>query len=176
MNTFLLILNIIINIIILINILSIKKSIKTMKRRNNVNKSNKRSEHVSVDDFDDDIEKYDNHSRRKKYDNFYTGDFDDIEDNHTNKNSQKIKNRCNNYKEKSVQMNTYYAFQDIYDFIEYVNNGNLKIVDIINEKVRTIINLDHHIDNGKKTILITFNDNTNAVFKPYLYAKYNNRI
>lgn len=78
-------------------------------------------------------------------------------------------------KENDNQSNTNYAtFTTVYEFIEYLSNDNynLQVFDIANEKVRTVKYLDNCTCNNVETVLITFDDNTEAVFFPFLFAKY----
>ena len=54
-----------------------------------------------------------------------------------------------------------------------VGVDELVLVDINKEKVRIITDLDRRIYNGAKTVLITFNNGSKAIFEPNVYAKYN---
>lgn len=65
------------------------------------------------------------------------------------------------------------TFNNVFDFIDYVSDNNLEIVDIANRKIRKIKHLENCECNNQETVFITFEDNTMAVFIPFLFAKCN---
>lgn len=71
-----------------------------------------------------------------------------------------------------IKMHKYDVFEDIDEFLNYIHNGNLKIIDVDNERIREICNLEKRIYNGQKTVLISFTTGMKSIFKPGLYAKY----
>ena len=77
-------------------------------------------------------------------------------------------------KEKEVDEPDYIIcdkFKDVYELLEYVSKYNLEILDIKNKKKRKIKYLDKCTYNNKQSVLMTFDDDSEAVFKPNLYAK-----
>lgn len=62
-------------------------------------------------------------------------------------------------------------FKDVYELLDYVSKHNLEIIDIKNKKQRKIKYLDKCTYNNKQSVLMTFDDDSEAVFKPNLYAK-----
>ena len=66
-----------------------------------------------------------------------------------------------------------YKFKDVYDLMNYVSKHNLDIIDISNKKKRKIKYLDKCVLNNKQSVLMTFEDGTEAIFKPNLYARNN---
>ena len=68
----------------------------------------------------------------------------------------------------------YDTFEDLNEFLEYISNTNIKVIDVANEKIRKVAKLDRRIYNGKETVIITFDNGYTSVFKPNLYARYDN--
>ena len=81
--------------------------------------------------------------------------------------------KLENKEETAAKVCKYDTFEDLNDFLDYVTNNNIKIIDVSSEKVRKVANLDRRIYNNQETVLITFDNGSVAIFKPNLYAKYN---
>lgn len=164
MNTILLVLNTIMNIFIIFNILSIKHN-NDKSIRNNVNK------------FIDTVKDKLNYDESK---DFNSDDFDDIWPEHTTASSrlQKLRQKWDEEdieEFEDAEVSTYETFKDEYDFIDYLSNHNLDIYDIVYEKVCKVKYLDTVSNDDKKYIIITFDNDSQAVFDPKSFAKYYNK-
>lgn len=67
----------------------------------------------------------------------------------------------------------YDTFEELNEFLEYISNTNIKVIDVANDKIRKVAKLDRRIYNGVETVIITFDNGYTSVFKPNLYARYN---
>ena len=70
---------------------------------------------------------------------------------------------------ESCKTNT---FKDLDDLLEYINSGELRIVDVVSEKIRVINKIEKCTYNGKNTVRMYFSNATPSVFFPDLFAKY----
>lgn len=166
MNTFLLLLNLAMNIFIIINIANIKSSmikpVDDKKFKNAINKyytriKNKIDENDLFDELEDDFED----SKIK------------VIEGNVSPRVEKLRKKWEeeDMKEKYSQISKYVTFKNVYEFIDYLSTYNLKIVDTIYGKVRTVMYLDNYTYKNQETVLITFDDNTKAIFKPNIYAR-----
>ena len=73
--------------------------------------------------------------------------------------------------ERIIGENICNTFDNVYDFIDYLTEDNLEIIDIANKKLRKVKHLEEINCHGKPTVLITFEDGKEAVFFPFLFAK-----
>lgn len=175
MDTILLTISFFINIILLLLVIENKIELKTIKSEiKKLNKGNKN------DSYDEDTENDDVNVvyNEYKYDEYrYDRDVDEVCQNEENDESNTIV-FCNYYDDNENQFNATVAvdidntFKNVHDFIDYVSDHNLHIVDIANRKVRKIKYLENSTYNNQETVLITFEDGKMAVFMPFLFAKY----
>lgn len=161
MNTFLLIVNLIMNIFIIINILDIKRNNGTKNKKNTVKSFiDKMNNKIDDDEFDD----------------FLDDDLNDkvkVIEGNVSPRLQKLRNQWDeeDTKEKFTQINKHNTFKDVDEFITYLSKYNLKIIDTLHGKTRTVKFLDNYTYNNQATVMITFDDNTKAIFRPNVYAK-----
>lgn len=63
------------------------------------------------------------------------------------------------------------VFHNINEFMAYVSERNLNVINTITGTKRTVKYLDPYNDGNGPTVMITFSDGTRGVFAPDVYAK-----
>lgn len=152
----LLVLNVIMNIFVIIGILDTRQKIN--QSVGNKNEKNIGNNPIVEALFD------------KGFYHYNTRNSNMIEVIEGNVNPRRLVRR--NQLDEASQACKYDAFKDVYDFLDYVSDYNLKIVDIKNDIVRKVMYLDKCVYNNRETVLITFDDNTQTIFRSSLYARY----
>lgn len=140
--TYLLILSVTMNIFTLISIFNFKHTINQL--------TNNKSENGTINKF-----------ARSIKNSFSIDDDLDIDD------EKDIKEK----EVDEIDCITCERFKDVYELIDYVSKHNLEIIDINNKKKQKIKYLDKCTYNNKQTVLMTFDDNSEALFRPNLFAK-----
>ena len=83
------------------------------------------------------------------------------------------KDNCKEEAEEDTHTQEYEVFDNVTEFIEYVSGYNLNILNIETNEVHTIKYLEKlDLPDVEDDLLITFDDGSREIFKPYMYAAY----
>lgn len=175
MTTLLLSLIVSINIVILAHVVIINERVKELKRKYDVivNKKSSNTIDKAIDKAINDLIDFDSNNTKETLEEIVAYISKDDNDKMVQGNLSALIEEWRDRDKELEDVKVYHdTFENLDDFLNYVSNKSVKVVDVQAQKIRKVATLDRRLYNNKQNVIITFDNGYTSVFKPNLYAAY----